>query len=159
MVLLTTFRDLLLFFSWFVKKYFFVSHIRLFSKKLKLAVSVLTCEPCVSVLLLNGFCEKSSCKLEIKLDDPSEVNELNFAEFHTFLEVLSELRKFTPSSFLDCVNEFEFMMILSDNKEFRSSHRSSLEAFSASCVFRPVRDRATLYELTRFSAAESKSNW
>lgn len=136
--------DLLLFFSWLVKKYFFVNHIRLVSKKLKLVMSALEWVSWDKLLSFCGCCEKSSCRLDIKLEEPSAFSEFNFVEFQTFFALLSEFKKFTPSNFFDCVKAFEFIIRFSESRELRRSHRSSLEVFKASWVFRPVKDNAKL---------------
>lgn len=59
-------------------------------------------------------------------------SEVNLEEFQTFLDAASEFKKFTPSSFLDCVNALEFVIKFSDSSEFLTSQRSCFALRKAS---------------------------
>jgi len=142
--LLPSCNVLMLLLSWFVKKYFLANHIRLSSKKLKLAMSLLKCVYCFEASIPTLSFKNNSCILFIKFDEFDSPKLLSFADVHTFFDALSELKKFTPKSFLACVKALELRTKLSERSEFLSNQRSSFEDFKASWVFRPVKDKAVL---------------
>jgi hypothetical protein len=103
-----------------------VSHIRLFSKELKLLRAALKwlveLNCCNKVLLL-----KSSCKWLTKSSARSFEVAFNLVEAHTFLSLLPTLKVFIPKSFFDWVKAFEFTIRPSESNELRINHLSSFE--------------------------------